>query len=71
MYYEVAPHVVFRCIVVFLGVLHLLFIVKTWPSAARIISQWSESDDDEPTKRQPSSSPIRENSVDMLQSDSE
>ncbi|PWA95530.1 binding protein [Artemisia annua] len=42
------------------------------PSTGRRIAAWpDESDDDEPVKRQPSSSPVRENSVDMQQSDGE
>ncbi|KAJ9566744.1 hypothetical protein OSB04_002710 [Centaurea solstitialis] len=40
-------------------------------NTGRRIRGWSESDDDEPEKRQPSSSPVRENSVDMQVSDGE
>ncbi|KAI3711523.1 hypothetical protein L1987_70061 [Smallanthus sonchifolius] len=40
-------------------------------NTCRRIRGWSESEDDEPEKRQPSSSPIRDNSVDMQLSDGE
>ncbi|KAI3814451.1 hypothetical protein L1987_14091 [Smallanthus sonchifolius] len=40
-------------------------------NTGRRIRGWSESEDDEPEKRQPSSSPIRDNSVDMQLSDGE
>ncbi|KAL8215486.1 hypothetical protein R6Q57_022323 [Mikania cordata] len=40
-------------------------------NTGRRIRGWSESEEDEPEKRQPSSSPVRENSVDMQLSDGE
>ncbi|KAI3759841.1 hypothetical protein L6452_07942 [Arctium lappa] len=40
-------------------------------NTGRRIRGWSESDDDEPEKRQPSSSPVRDNSVEMQLSDGE
>ncbi|KAJ0723990.1 putative RNA polymerase-associated protein Ctr9 [Helianthus annuus] len=39
------------------------------PSAGRRIRGWSESEEDEPEKRPPNSSPVRDNSVDMQLSD--
>ncbi|KAJ0487902.1 putative RNA polymerase-associated protein Ctr9 [Helianthus annuus] len=41
------------------------------PSAGRRIRGWSESEEDEPEKRPPNSSPVRDNSVDMQLSDGE
>nr|XP_043614945.1 protein CTR9 homolog [Erigeron canadensis]XP_043614946.1 protein CTR9 homolog [Erigeron canadensis]XP_043614947.1 protein CTR9 homolog [Erigeron canadensis] len=40
-------------------------------NTGRKIRKWSESEDDEPEIRQPSSSPVRENSVEMQLSDGE